>query len=369
MASAFALMLSATASGNDVAFAYTQDVFHNADGGLRTGTAWMNNVDLTYRRAFDDGARGTLFAYVLHNNGNSFSNEYAGDTQVVSNIDAPRATRVYELWYDYPVNDHVSLLFGKFDLNSEFDVIDSAGLFLHSSHGIGAAFGLSGRNGPSIFPVTSLAARIHWRIDDARSLRYAMFDAVAGDPADPSATTINLGQGVLHALEYNQQLSGRLRLGLGAWRYSSSFARVDGTGNGDDNDGAYVFADARLWQDRGGPSLDGFVRFGVADERFNRVERYTGAGIVLSSFSRRRPEDRIGLAVAHARTSSRFRAASPTPRDRAETAIELTWHAPITPWLQIQPDIQYIIDPSFEPMRDDALVFGLRFVVSVDRRL
>ena len=46
-----------------------------------------------------------------------------------------------------------------------------------------------------------------------------------------------------------------------------------------------------------GPSLDAFVRFGMADERFNRVERYVGAGVVLSSFSRLRPDDRVDLAV------------------------------------------------------------------------
>jgi porin len=53
---------------------------------------------------------------------------------------------------------------GLYDLNSEFDVIEAAALFLNPSHGIGPDFAQSGRNGPSIFPVTSLAIRGEYRL-------------------------------------------------------------------------------------------------------------------------------------------------------------------------------------------------------------
>src|SRR3546814_3364842 len=38
----------------------------------------------------------------------------------------------------------------------------AAGLFIGSPHGIGTDFAQSGQNGPSIFPSTSLAARVQW---------------------------------------------------------------------------------------------------------------------------------------------------------------------------------------------------------------
>ena len=41
-----------------------------------------------------------------------------------------------------------SALFGRYDLNSEFYRLQSAGLFLNSSFGIGPEFSLSGQNGP-----------------------------------------------------------------------------------------------------------------------------------------------------------------------------------------------------------------------------
>lgn len=48
---------------------------------------------------------------------------------------------------------------GLYDLNSEFDALDDAGLFINSAFGVGTDIGLTGVNGPSIFPVTSLAVR------------------------------------------------------------------------------------------------------------------------------------------------------------------------------------------------------------------
>jgi len=47
--------------------------------------------------------------------------------------------------------------------------------------------------------------------------------------------------------------------------------------------------------------------------------------------------------------------------DSRETSIELTYRAPITGWLTLQPDIQYIINPGLDPALDNALVISLRF--------
>ncbi len=44
-----------------------------------------------------------------------------------------------------------------------------------------------------------------------------------------------------------------------------------------------------------------------------------------------------------------------------ETAIELFYKAQLTEFMSIQPDIQYIANPSGNG--DDALVFGIRFEV------
>ena len=99
------------------------------------------------------------FAYGLANHGGSIS-ELTGDIQSVSNIEAENSWRLYEVWANVPIKTlNGSLLVGLYDLNSEFDVINTGGLFLNSSHGIGPDFSSSGVTGPSIFPYTSLAVR------------------------------------------------------------------------------------------------------------------------------------------------------------------------------------------------------------------
>ena len=79
---------------------------------------------------------GTLFAYLLWNDASTFSDRYSGDAQGVTNIEAEQALRLYEFWYEHRLADGLSLKTGLYDLNSEFDAVDSAALFLNSSHGI-----------------------------------------------------------------------------------------------------------------------------------------------------------------------------------------------------------------------------------------
>ena len=62
-----------------------------------------------------------------------FSADVLGDAQVVSNIEASRATRLYELYVEgTSPGGGSSLLFGFWDLNSELDVIEPATLFLNT---------------------------------------------------------------------------------------------------------------------------------------------------------------------------------------------------------------------------------------------
>ena len=102
-----------------------------------------------------------IFFYGLYNNGAPFSETILGDVQVVSNIETGvQALRLYEAWANVGISRRSELLFGLFDLNSEFDALESSALFLGSAHGIGTDISQAGLNGPSIFPVTALTLRL-----------------------------------------------------------------------------------------------------------------------------------------------------------------------------------------------------------------
>lgn len=348
---------------------YSGEVLRNVDGGLRRATRYMDNLDLTadYRTQWF-GEDAEFFVYGLYNNAATFSDTVVGDLQTVSNIDNAQNFRLYEAWYQQGFgNGNGSVKLGLIDLNAEFDAIDTGRLFLNSSHGIGPDFSQSGENGPSIFPVTSLAVRVDYALTDAWIVRAGIFDAVPGEPDHPARNAISLDDGALWVAEVNRIGSGGARLGLGAWGYTVAsdrlFAQRDA---GDRNHGAYAFVDAPLRREIGDDmqGVNGYLRVGAARESVNQTGRYLGAGLVYTGPLPGRDADQLGLAVAVAFNGDRFkrtRRSEGLPVDRAEINLELSYRMPVTDWLTVQPDVQYIIDPGALGDLDNALVLGLRF--------
>jgi hypothetical protein len=185
---------------------YAADLFSIVSGGLRHRTDYVHNVDVILRI---DGERAlgwegmTFQVYVLNIEGRNPSDD-AGDAQGLSNIAAPPALRLYEIWLAQSLwHDRLSLLAGLYDLNTEFDVIESANVFLNSSHGIDPTFSQSGLNGPSIFPYTTLAVRARIRPTRWSYLQSAIVNGLAGDPDDPRGTHVILSgkNGILSTTE------------------------------------------------------------------------------------------------------------------------------------------------------------------------
>lgn len=340
---------------------YTGEVMGNASGGLRRGTRYLDNLDIVFEADMEKlvGWTGAqVHVYGLYNNGKSIS-DLAGDAQAVSNIEAgTRALRLYEAWVDQKIGARLSVKAGLYDLNSEFDALDAAGLFVSSPHGIGTDFAQSGQSGPSIFPSTSLAARVQWAPADGWAVRAAVLDGVPGDPDHPRRTAIKLGNGdgALLVGELEAPLGGG-KLLLGRWQYTARFERNDGRGAGKGNAGTYVRGEFPL-VDRAERKADVFFRLGKAAGRFNMFDGFASGGLKLTGWVPGREEDEVGVAVAAAFTSDSHRAA--TGAGSSEVAIEATYRAPITAWLSLQPSLHYIRNPAANPAIPHAMALGLR---------
>lgn len=356
-------------AGLQLELAYTGEVWRNANGGLRTGTRYLDNVDVigSWIPDADVGflSDSEFRLHVLGNNSQRLTQELVGDLQSVSNIDAPRTLRLYEAWFEteFGSRDGQSWRIGIYDLNSEFDVIESAAAFLNGSHGIGADFGQSGSNGPSIFPITGLALRVEVPLSEEITARWAVLDAVPGDPRDPRSHSFDIDEGALLVAELDAALTGGTRATMGTWMYThdaktllpadtqSAPERAKATG-------AYLGLDAPLDDDE---RLNAFLRLGIASEDVHEISRYAGLGIgwqppgSIASM--------IGIAIAHARTSDIYRSLlldSGHAASHAETSIELTAQFRLAANLMLQPDVQYVVDPGANKTIDDALVVGLR---------
>src|SRR5262245_56653611 len=207
---------------------YTGEAWRNTSGGLATGNRYLDNIDLTASLDGEQvfGIEGMkLFGYALFENGHALSDDLVGAAQGVSNIEALPAVRLYELWSEWQLGStHGTLRFGLYDLNAEFDAIETAGLFINPSHGIGPDFSQSGANGPSIFPNTSLAVR--GAISSGPwTYRAAILDGVPGDAEHPDRTRVRFdaGDGCLFVGEIDYAQPSGLRFGVGYWRYSAAF--------------------------------------------------------------------------------------------------------------------------------------------------
>jgi porin len=89
--------------------------------------------------------------------------------------------------------------------------------------------------------------------------------------------------------------------------------------------------------------------------------------MVASHFIASRPDDAVGLAFAHGRTGKSFKRAlafdGGLPR-KSETAVELTYRAPLQSWLAIVPGVQWVVSPGTDRNLRNAWVVGARFEMS-----
>jgi len=379
---------------------YDSAAFANLRGGVHGGATYTSNLNLQLNI---DAA--SLFGWpdaiayldALWLQGGLPSN-FIGDAQGVSNISAPNAVKVYEAWVQKNfLGNRVSLLAGLYDLNSEFYRLQSAGLFLNSSFGIGPEFSQSGVAGPSIFPSTSVGMRIAFKPAEGVVIRAAVLDGVPIDRPNGSHGVFEGGDGALIVSEVafldrpqlrTRPTSGRLRLGrqamlgeydakvaVGGWYYSATFDDLSETqpnghavrhrGSG----GFYALADQLLYRDpdQSARKLTGFVQAGLGDDRVDRFGAYLGTGLTAVGLFEGRASDELGLGLAYARNGSHYVSAQliqGSPVAKSEKTIELSYLIPLNAWLALQPDLQYVITPNTTPAIPNALAFQLRIEIS-----
>lgn len=364
-----ALAENGNEDGVSLDLAYTGEALTGAGG---VGAEYVDNLDIQVSAQSGDTR---FFVYGLYNNGKDFSGPRFPRGWVASNIETgTEALRLYEAWIDQTLaGGKVSLRAGLYDLNSEFDVLDAGNLFINPAYGIGTDFSQSGRRGPSIFPVTSLALRLQYKAGANTKLRLAVLDAVPGDPDKPARTAIKLGggDGALLAGEIDQKL-GQWRLIAGYWRYTAPFAdRLDSAMAGAPvlrrgAQGAYLRGEGLVAGKAEGRGLDAFFRLGWADGRFHKVAHFASAGLRWRGPIMGRAKDQAGIALAWSGSSDRTRRAMARGGEamaHGDWAFEATYAAALTDWLTIQPSVQYVINPAHEPGRK-AWLGGLRFVTT-----
>jgi porin len=381
---------------------YDGDVGGVTQGGQSQGATYTGLLHLRLRWIVPTASewRGTAAFIDVRNIHGGHLSELAGDAQGVSNVDGPDGSAVHELWIQHNFQwSGVSLLGGIYDLNSEFDRVQAAGLFLNSSFGVTPEFAESGATGPSIYPRTAAALRFAFRPWTGALLRAALVDGASLERPDGSQALFKRADGTLQVVEWSMlrrpdatgdeplapRIFGRFaplptyedKVAIGAWHYSKHFAEAGATDENDADstvahhasEGAYVIGEWRIFG-RGADAkkrVSGFAQLGFASPSTNRFGSYAGAGLVATGWLGK-DADQVGISVASAQEGNTYRRnaslAGMHPA-KAETTWEFSYLHQLKSWLTLAPDVQFVNNPNADAARRGALVLQLRSEITI----
>lgn len=363
-------------------FIYTGETFGNLDGGLGQGAIYEGmakfgvGVNLEKLIGWDDAA---FYTNVIFPHGDSLTQKYTGDFNVVSNIDTYDSIRLYKLWVQKLLDGGKwSVRVGQIAADKECFVSDGASLYFNNVFGTFATFS-SNIPGP-IFPLSAPGARVRWAPNDDFSI-IAM--AFSGDVGSPAANQNNVDwqfrgrNGMLSLVEMayktNQSddakgLPGTFK--LGGYYDSKSFADQLTSASHRGDYGLYAMADQLVYRepmankDDDPRGLGAFVRAGLAPQSDRNIVTFDfETGLNYTGLLPSRAKDITGLGFAFTRMGDPYVRAN-DGTSHHETILELTHLVVLGDHFSLQPDVQYIMNPGGVGGIRNALAAGLRFTLS-----
>lgn len=376
--------------GVTITLGYTNDFLANVRGGIKTGAVVLGifqpGLDLDLHRLVGwEGGRIHLRGLVTH--GPFFSANYLGNILAVSNLEAGPVARLYTLWYEQNAPHHRwSVRAGLILADSHFLQSHTAANFINDGISWPAFLNANLPASGPVYPLPVPGIRVRVKPRDDLAFQAAVY---SGDPSGgngsnqpgpvPRGTVFSFSGGIFLIAEASyllnqgkdvRGLTGAYR--IGAWYHSSPrFAdqRTDNTGlslaspqstgiplehTGDY--GVYGMIDQMLYRVLGteDQGLSGFVRAGGAPNDRNLISFYADGGLLYKGLVPGRPDDKVGIAAAHARVGRNARRLDADirrfgnlfyPVRSGETVIEMMYQAQLAPWWTLQPDLQYIIRP------------------------
>lgn len=393
-----------SAQGVTLEIVLKADLLSNLSGGLKRGTSYLDNWDFKLKADADKlwgWPNTTAYLHGISNHGGRFHEERVGCFMGVDNIEVhTNTTKIFHAWLQRSfLDEKFSVLAGLYPIDSEFYVTDATGVFLHSTGGMAAEVAQTGVNGPSIFPTSSFGFRAKWRPTPKFYAQAVVVDGVPGHPDKPHGTHVRFdrGDGTLAiveiglrpaeadieplepergvpqdpAVKVHETYEAISKYAVGYWRYTPRFDDLTDTDAFGSplrrvNRGAYFFAEQTVYREEDDPAqgLALFLRYGVASGDVNTLDHSYSLGFRYKGLLHGRDEDEFGVGLARGHAGAKFRQAAGTPLTSGETALEITYRARVTPWLAIQPTLQRIADPGFNPALRDAWIAGTRFEIA-----
>jgi len=366
------------------------EILGNPSGGVRPGVVYegrfeaLLTLDLSKVLSWPNATFHTN-AYQINGRGLS-ANYLDNNFLIVSNIEAARSTRLFDLWVEQLLwQGQASVRAGQIAADDEFFISQYATNFINATFGWPAIVSADLPSGGPAYPLATPGVRFKYSPTSEIALQVGLFN---GNPAGPgpgnpqqrdaSGTSFRIGDGSFVIAEVScarNQESGAVGVPasykLGAWFHSGSFpdqrfdtsgqslaaptsTGVPATHNG--NYGFYAVLDQMIWRkpDTTDQGLSFFARAGTARPDRNPLTLYGDVGIAMKGAFPGRGDDILAVALAtgaisqHARAldadQRRFSGIENPIRD-SESVLELTYRYQLAPSWTLQPDFQFIRHP------------------------
>ena len=161
------------------------------------------------------GATVNISAFQIHGRGLSTNN--IGNLNVVSSIEADRATRLFEAWYQQVLfNGAADIKIGQQSADLEFMTSQYSALFVNTMFGWPGVPSYDMPSGGPAYPLADLGVRVRGQITPSLTALAGVFDAdpLGNNPDNLSGTNFNLHNGALFIgeLQYaiNQPADGEM---------------------------------------------------------------------------------------------------------------------------------------------------------------
>lgn len=374
-------------------------------------------VQVNSQRAFGYYG-GTFNVSALQIHGINLSQRNLGSLQTASGIEADRATRLWEMWYEQKLlpEDRLNIRVGQQSLDQEWMVSSNALAFVNTMFGWPMLPSADMPGGGPAYPLSTPGIRVRYRPVNALAIQLGAFssspfnmtnaqaqalgaDSQALNPSGTSFPFFKHGTLLLAELQYTTPALGGMvspdakrplaaTYRLGVWYDSEHFADVRYGGDGlklsdpgsdgsqrlhRGNLGIYGVMDKMVWRSSTDPNrtLNVFSRvMGTPFANRNLVDFSANFGLSLKDPFPYRTMDTLGIGmgythVSHSQANADLDAGN--MRRTSETYVEAMYQRQVTPWLQVQPDVQYVFNPGGGIINADTgkkvgneLVLGIR---------
>jgi len=306
---------------------------------------------------------GTFSTLYQNKRGMGLTRDYIGDRQFTDGYDFRTMNQLSEYWYQQVWKDgKYRIKAGKQDANTEFCALAHGFDFLNWSFSMMPTMGKLPTYPEPAMGVTAAVSPTDWM-----TLKNGTFDGNGKGSTSGFENTFGGKGGTYNISEVEfrpeiKDLPGRYISGY--WCQSQNTLEYTTDANPKTfsrNMGWYSAFEQMVYKenkkdDKDAQGLTVIGQGGWAPSDRNDVSSYYGAGLHYKGLIPKRDSDILGFGTGIAGFSNRLKPID--GRYGQETVLECFYRIKITPWMYIQPDLQYIMNPG--GLQQNSFAFAMR---------